>query len=168
MSISNARSWMILDIFENLVFKNNKRFNRHNIQFIHNKKWLFSVCAAPSFTIWLIVKIPGIGHHELKVGIVINACAEFAVVLSELLLRNASVTLSLVNRATVDFKCVQKFCENLLLCLVARLHIWVHSCIINTLQITDIDCSGTISIHLLEGSNDKILSKLVQIWCNCI
>lgn len=87
------------------------------------------------------LNIPSVGHHQLEVGVVVNAPRDVRVVLQPLLGSDHSVRLAASDCIVVLFKGLKELGEDLIRCALARLDIWVHLGVIGATDVINSDLS---------------------------
>ena len=105
----------------------------------YNSKSVFS---CPSFSISLVVKIPCLSNHKLKVCIIINWGTNIRIIVHEFIQCHFMISfnrlLITLGKTSVCFKCFQEVIQGLISCDFTFLYIWMSWCIIEVLYIWDI------------------------------
>lgn len=110
----------------------------------------------------LAVDVPGVGHHEVEVGVVVDVGRDVGVVLDELLEGDLAVALLVVHHVVMHFEGFQKLLEHLVFRLFAALHVRVLAGIVFPLNVFDCESSISIVVYLLECLSHKLCSELIH------
>ena len=108
------------------------------------------------------IKVPGIGHHQGEVLIVINRGANIVVVLFEFLACYDMVWRIIVAHSVGCVERFEELLENLLFSLLSRDEIGMFSSAVGPSNIVDVQIAISIFVHLSENPADISGSKCIH------
>jgi len=114
--------------------------------------------AAPSLAVGLVVQVPGVGHHQGEVVIIVDGGRDVVVVFFEFLLGDDVVGRIVVTHVVSGLESLQELQENLLFGLLARDDIWVSLGTVDTSDIVDVNVAIAVAVELGEGLSNPDLA----------
>ncbi len=123
---------------------------------------ILSILSSPASLIALIVEVPGISHHKLKVLIIIDGGADIVVILNKLLEGNLRVSFARVFQRMMKLESIQELGQHLVLGLFTRAHLRVCLGVVETLNIIEVNDAVAISIEFIEGALHQGFSVVIH------
>ena len=123
---------------------------------------ILSILSSPASLIALIVEVPGISHHELKVLIIIDGGADIVVILNKFFEGNLRVSVAWVFQSVMKLESVQELGQYLILGLFARAYLRVCLGVVEALNIIELNNAIAISIESIEGALHQGFSVIIH------
>jgi len=115
-----------------------------------------------------VVQVPSVVNHQLEVGIIIYRHRHRIVVFDPLVRGHAAILWVILMDPMMHIKSVEELNQNLVFGFLTCDDIWVLLSVVDAFDVRDVDHTGAVFIHDLEGSHTEILSKLVHLTTNPI
>ena len=124
--------------------------------------WLRSVIAGPALGAHalsrLLGKFPCIVHHGHEVHVIIDGATNIVVVLFEFFLGYDVVWCIIIAHSVSSLERLQKFLQDLILCLFTGLDIWVLVGLVDASDIVDVNPAIAVLVELFERLGNNLLS----------
>lgn len=115
---------------------------------------------------FIIMKVPGLIHHQDEVVVTVDRTADVVVILSEFFSSDHTVSSATIKLIVVNFKCSQKFVENLSFGFLSSLHIWMELGIVSANKVVDVDLTISVLVKLIKSTIDNVETNLIHFTLN--
>lgn len=116
------------------------------------------------------VHVPGVGHHQFKVFVVVNAAGHVVVVFNPFMGSYCTVlgitTIVVHALAVVLLKGVEELEENFVFSPLSRNDIRVLGRVVNASDVVNVDCAGLVFIHNSKGLHGDPFAEIVHLTNN--
>jgi hypothetical protein len=118
--------------------------------------------ATPCLAVGLVVQVPGVGHHERKVIVIIDGSRHVVVVLFKFLLGHNVVRGLIVAHVVCSFESFKELKQDLLFCLLAADDIGVSLGRVDASDVVDVNVAIAVLIKFGESLSDVDLAGIVH------